>query len=238
MATDKQIEANRRNAKKSTGPKSPEGKAKSARNALKHGLTSRQVVLEDESAEEFLELRRNLQEDLAPGSQVEMLIVNRLAAVQWRLARVPALEAELFARLRAEPVGGDDSLGVAWERDAGPYGGALGRLVRYETALERSAGRLLAELRKLQSARLRAEQRSLTEAQARVNSRAYAVPEPPYPGRALLRTPPLPALERGPARGTGLRNEADAAPAAASGPAPGQSFAEWWDAPPPPEPPG
>ena len=53
MASKKQIEANRRNAKKSTGPKTEEGKAKSSTNARKHGLTSRQVWLSDEDEERF-----------------------------------------------------------------------------------------------------------------------------------------------------------------------------------------
>ena len=53
MATKKQIAANRKNAKKSTGPKTAKGKARSSRNALKHGLLSRQVVLADEDGEAF-----------------------------------------------------------------------------------------------------------------------------------------------------------------------------------------
>jgi hypothetical protein len=163
MASKKQIEANRRNAKKSTGPKTPAGKARSAQNALKHGLLSRQVVLDDENEAEFKELRLNLHEDLRPEGQLEVLLVNRIAAQQWRLARVPGLESELIAALRADPVHGERSLGAAWERDSGPYGGALARLARYETMLERSTARLLAELRRVQADRLRRERQAAAE---------------------------------------------------------------------------
>ena len=55
MASKKQIEANRRNAKKSTGPKTEEGKAKSSLNSLKHGLTSQRVWLDEEEEQEFRE---------------------------------------------------------------------------------------------------------------------------------------------------------------------------------------
>ena len=60
MATKKQIKANRRNSKKSAGPKTPEGKAAVAQNASKHGLTSRNLVLSDEDAGAFMELRVEL----------------------------------------------------------------------------------------------------------------------------------------------------------------------------------
>ena len=53
MTSKKQIEANRRNAKKSTGPKTEEGKAKSSMNALKHGLTSQRVWLNEEEKKDF-----------------------------------------------------------------------------------------------------------------------------------------------------------------------------------------
>jgi hypothetical protein len=157
MATRKQIAANRRNARKSTGPRSAEGKARSAQNAIKHGLTSRQIVLEDESEAEFQELRRNLHDDLAPESQLETLLVNRIAAQQWRLARIPGIEAELMAALREDLVDGPRGLGEAWRSDAGPYGGALTRLARYEAMLERSVTRLLEQLRRVQAERRRRE---------------------------------------------------------------------------------
>jgi hypothetical protein len=53
MTTERQIEANRQNAHASTGPRTPEGKAKVSRNPEKHGLFSRQVVIEGEDAAEF-----------------------------------------------------------------------------------------------------------------------------------------------------------------------------------------
>jgi hypothetical protein len=182
MATKKQIEANRRNAKKSTGPKTPEGKAKSAQNALKHGLLASSPVLPEEDPMAYELLRANLHKELCPEGQLETLLVNRIAAAQCRLARVPGLEAALFERLRV-PVPGVDgreanpadvSLGAAWERDAGAYGGALGRLARYETMLERSTTRLLAELRKLQAFRLRLERNELFEARRAADERRNA----------------------------------------------------------------
>jgi hypothetical protein len=182
MATKKQIEANRRNAKKSTGPKTPAGKAKSAQNALKHGLLASCPVLPEEDPMAYELLRANLHKELCPEGQLETLLVNRIAAAQWRLARVPGLEAALFERLRV-PVPGVDgreanpadvSLGAAWERDAGAYGGALGRLSRYETMLERSTTRLLAELRKLQAFRLRLERNELFEARRAADERRNA----------------------------------------------------------------
>ena len=57
MATDKQIQANRRNARKSTGPKTEEGKARSRNNALRHGLTAELAVLPHEDPHQYEELR-------------------------------------------------------------------------------------------------------------------------------------------------------------------------------------
>jgi hypothetical protein len=57
MATRRQLEANRANAKRSTGPRSADGKAKSSKNSLAHGLTAQDIVIADEDPEEFERLR-------------------------------------------------------------------------------------------------------------------------------------------------------------------------------------
>ena len=73
MATKRQIEMNRLNAKKSTGPITAEGKAQSSLNGIKHGLYSNVRILPDESAEEFTEFRRFLMEDMKPDGAMQVL---------------------------------------------------------------------------------------------------------------------------------------------------------------------
>ena len=153
MASKKQIAANRRNAQKSTGPRSEEGKARSSQNAFKHGLTSRTVCLAEEDEEQYMEVRILLAEELRPLGALETMVVNRIAAQMWRVSRVPGIEAEIFDRLRYDGLGMDEGLAGAWLRDGSPYEGSLARLSRYETALERSISRLLKELRHLQADR-------------------------------------------------------------------------------------
>ncbi len=71
MATLKQFQANRRNAQKSTGPKTPEGKAAVSMNALRHGLRARTVVLPGENREEFTQLCDDLEVEWSPESRTE-----------------------------------------------------------------------------------------------------------------------------------------------------------------------
>ena len=66
MSTEKQIEANRRNAEKSTGPRTPDGKARASQNSLKHGLTAEQVVLPSEDTEVFDHHAESLRRHLDP----------------------------------------------------------------------------------------------------------------------------------------------------------------------------
>ena len=80
MTSDKQIDANRRNALKSTGPKTPEGKDAVRLNALKHGLLSRKTLLPGEDEEALREPDERLREELQPVGVLENLLVDRIVA--------------------------------------------------------------------------------------------------------------------------------------------------------------
>jgi len=77
----------------STGPTSPEGKARSARNAEKHGMYTNAVLLHHESAEDFAALRDEYYTQFAPTTRAESDLVDRLIAATWRLRRLTALES-------------------------------------------------------------------------------------------------------------------------------------------------
>jgi hypothetical protein len=98
MTSDKQTEANRRNALKSTGPKTPEGKAAIRLNALKHGLLSQEILLPGEDEEALTELGEILTAELQPVGALENLLVARITAAVWRLRRLGRVEAGIFAR--------------------------------------------------------------------------------------------------------------------------------------------
>ena len=99
MVSQRQLEANRANAKRSTGPKSVSGKARSRLNAVTHGLTSRQLVVGAEKPEDFDALREALFADLEPSGALQCELVDEIARFQWRLRRIPVLEADLLNRL-------------------------------------------------------------------------------------------------------------------------------------------
>ena len=81
MASNKQLEANRANARRSTGPRTEEGKVRSRANSWKHGLTANRLVIGGEEASEFDELRAALLDDHDPQSAFECELVERLAGI-------------------------------------------------------------------------------------------------------------------------------------------------------------
>jgi hypothetical protein len=104
--TEKQLAANRRNALKSTGPRSARGKARSSRNSVKHGvLTTTPILPGIESLEAWVEHRDGILESLAPVGYLEKLLTVQLARISWRLDRVVRYEAEVAAAAvaRSEP---------------------------------------------------------------------------------------------------------------------------------------
>ena len=101
MATKRQIAANRRNARRSTGPRSVAGKAASSANALRHGLAAaRAVVLPDEDGEAYERLRQGVIADLDPAGALQEALAQRIVVLLWRLDRAARLEAELFVHGR------------------------------------------------------------------------------------------------------------------------------------------
>src|ERR671920_2465712 len=98
MTSEKQVQANRRNALKSTGPKTPEGKDAVRLNANKHGLRSQEVLLPGEDEETLQELDENLRAELEPVGELENLLVDGIVAAHWRLRRLRRGEPGIFAR--------------------------------------------------------------------------------------------------------------------------------------------
>ena len=96
MASERQIAANRRNAARSTGPRTAEGKARSRRNAVQHGLTAETVIPSLEEAAAYQSLQQQLIEDFCPTTAIERELVARLASLFWRLRRATRIETGLF----------------------------------------------------------------------------------------------------------------------------------------------
>jgi hypothetical protein len=96
MTSDKQTRANRENARKSTGPKTPEGKAVARLNALRHGLLSQEVLLPGEDEALLREFSERVRDELQPVGELESLLVDRIIAAYWRLRRLGRVEAGIF----------------------------------------------------------------------------------------------------------------------------------------------
>ena len=105
MASQKQLAANRANAKRSTGPKSPTGKAASRVNARRHGLTAETIVIGNEDPNQFRFLRAALEEEFRPLPGLEEELIDRMAGQLWRLRRAPAIEAATIETHRAKAPG-------------------------------------------------------------------------------------------------------------------------------------
>lgn len=137
MATLKQIEANRRNAFKSTGPKTPEGKAAVSLNSLRHGLRARTVVLPGESRQEFHRLCDDLEAEWQPHTRTEQFHLEQMAVSQWKLTRMEVGEADIFR----EPARAQTQVPL------------LDRLWQCQCRLERAYARGQRELERLQTSR-------------------------------------------------------------------------------------
>ena len=177
MTSYRQIEANRRNALRSTGPKTEAGKEVSRRNALRHGLTAETVINALEDAEDYKSFEGAITADYDAQSAVERELVLRLASILWRLRRATMMETGLF-EIEAEHLpecpenrrllpGSRDVIQAIFRGHSTETGAdtvefarsflrlanrpnfALDRLSRYEATLWRQAGRIIYALETL-----------------------------------------------------------------------------------------
>lgn len=114
--TDKQLAANRRNARKSTGPRTPRGREVSKMNALKHGILSKQVLVaarhHRESGSELEALHRRFWDQLQPSGPLEEMLVDQIVTAHWRLRRALTAEAAEIA-LGVDAIHRDSRVGVS-----------------------------------------------------------------------------------------------------------------------------
>ena len=137
MATPAQIAANRENAKRSTGPRTAEGKAKSALNAISYGFASSIIFLDGEDPEEFYDLLHSLTDEHLPETSTEQILVEKMASNQWLSLRAIRLQSQiLFCNPTIMTIPKD-----------------LGLLIRYQTTADRAFHKAHAELLKVQKER-------------------------------------------------------------------------------------
>jgi hypothetical protein len=130
------LAANAANAKHSTGPRTPEGQARSSQNARTHGLSARDLVIAPNEREEFEELLADYQASVQPQDAIQQSEFELLVGAAWNLRRIRRMEVRLCS---------DTTLRAAQlEKE-------LDRLVRYKTCIERTFHRSLKELKALQT---------------------------------------------------------------------------------------
>ena len=167
--------ASRKNGAKSRGPKTPEGKARAAQNALKHGMRAQKyVLLPQEDAAAFAALESAIVTELAPEGVLQTLLARRVAVAAWRLERADRMEAEVLEFRSYE----DANAGLALIRD-GNATRSFETLLRYRSAAMAEFWRALKSLKALQAEQ--AEQAEEQAAGAQVLEMAPKQPRAPTP---------------------------------------------------------
>ena len=159
MSTQKQIDANRRNAQKSTGPKTDQGKSIVAQNAVTHGFTANKPLIPGEDPTAYDTFKTNLLKELNPQGPAESMLADRIIDLSWRLKRSGRLHiaayhvfAEGSSGILPEsetPANPELSIGRIAVRDfAGDR--VFERLLIHERRIENSLYRTITELQRLQ----------------------------------------------------------------------------------------
>ena len=194
MPSSFQLQANRRNAQLSTGPRTDAGKAASSRNAVKHNLTGATfAILPGEDVDAFERLAREYRDEWKPKSPHELFLVNRMVQARWRLDRIARMEAEAFDQLLNAPMADGKTDEAALVALYPIRGQLLDKLQRYARDIERAYHRAARELRSYRSAE--AENRKAMADRDREGARVNAVHAPTVaaagpPTPVVLEPPP------------------------------------------------
>ena len=170
MISEKQLEANRRNAQRSTGPRTEEGKKVAALNARRHNLTGQVTAMTEADRIMHDAFSAALVESLAPEGAMETQLAQRIATDSWRLNRISAVEDNLFAlghNSRSDETETDDPEIHAALTAAKVFkeeSKQLQLLTLYEQRINRNIQKNLATLQALQSARLAKREAEMKEA--------------------------------------------------------------------------
>jgi hypothetical protein len=159
MPSPLQYAANRLNAEKSHGPTSPEGRARSSMNALRHGLTARVVVLPSEDMDAYQAFSKEIVDSLDPQTPVERQFAQTIADNQWRVNRIRSIEDGMLGMGRFEAAGDFDAdnpeihSAMTAARAFRADSKAFVNLSIYEQRLHRSMKEALRQLKELQAER-------------------------------------------------------------------------------------
>jgi hypothetical protein len=178
MASPAQTQANQANAQQSTGPVTSEGKAKMFANPLRHGLTSKHLLIPGETQADFDTLLADLRSLYRPTTPPEQQLLAQVAEHYWRLLRTRRVETATLSlfidRLIDTPEAAGDpdrALALAFER----YGRELDRLRRYETTIDRLYRAARTELELCVNTRLRIETCNIAAIEAKEAAAANAI---------------------------------------------------------------
>lgn len=168
--SDKRLEANRLNAQKSTGPKTPEGKRRSSLNALRHGVTGRILLLTTEEQTAYQKFADALATSLGATTPLELHFAHQIADAHYRLNRIRTVEDAMLALAHFEPAGDIDvdhpeihtalTAGSAFRNDSQSFV----NLSLYEQRLNASLKNALKQLRDLQEERRQKHENDMANA--------------------------------------------------------------------------
>jgi hypothetical protein len=170
MPSPLQYAANRLNAEKSHGPTSPEGRARSSMNALRHGLTARVVVLPSEDMDAYQAFSKEIVDSLDPQTPVERQFAQTIADNQWRVNRIRSIEDGMLGMGHFEQSGDSDAdnpeihSAMTAARAFRENSKAFVNLSIYEQRLHRSMKEALRQLKEPQTERRERRKTEMDEA--------------------------------------------------------------------------